>query len=198
MTSLVCSCKVLINRLPVAANRCERRTEAPRSDAPKRSDVKCSLALPNMERFFSPVRTCEIWSQPPPVASSCSLFPSCHLSAPSKHTDIFSPASESRWKSDDLAGARWRGRLCLPGCRGGLFVLARGWSCRSHQVKQVARCQVIEAIHTDVRRLLTQCVCVCVWRWEPLTSTIGTEELCELITSNWGTCVCVQGWPDIS
>lgn len=54
MTSLVCSCKVLISRLPVAANRCERRTEAPRSDAPKRSDVKCSLALPNMERFFSP------------------------------------------------------------------------------------------------------------------------------------------------
>ena len=171
MTSLVCSCKVLISRLPVAANRCERRTEALRSDAPKRSDVKCFLSLPNMEKdFFPPTApvTYEVNPPPPPsvsitvpafppcplrppakpqgqfspptapvtyevlpplppsVASSCSLLPSCHLSAPSKHTDIFSPASESRWKSVDLAGARRSGRLCLPGCNWGLFVLARG------------------------------------------------------------------------
>lgn len=74
MTSLVCSCKVLISRLPVAANRCERRTEAPGSDSPKRSDVKCFLALPNMERFcFSPPHLCNMKSTPlqlHPVARS--------------------------------------------------------------------------------------------------------------------------------
>lgn len=32
----------------------------------------------------------------------------------------------------------------FPGWDWALFVLASGWSCRSHQVKQVARCQVIE------------------------------------------------------
>ena len=93
MTSLVCSCKVLISRLPVAANRCERRTEALHSDAPKRSDVKCFLSLPNMEKdFFPPTAPVTYEVNPPPPLRLHPVARSCHhvISALRQSTQTFS------------------------------------------------------------------------------------------------------------
>ncbi len=43
------------------------------------------------------------------------------------------------------------------------------------------------------KEVLTQCVQLKPQCKGPLVFTIGTEDHCELITSNWETCVCVQG-----
>lgn len=52
---------------------------------------------------------------------------------------VFSPVSEIGWKGNNhkLAGV-WNERPQV------LFALSGGWSCRSHQVKQVACCPVIK------------------------------------------------------
>lgn len=82
--------------------------------------------------FSPPLYTCETWSR---------LLPS------------------SRWERLRRRSAVC-GRTSLSGQLRGtcLFALSRGWSCRSHQVKQVACCQVVELFTQTWGGIDTVCV----------------------------------------